>query len=358
LASLTVNAVVLKQKHTSLYLFSMASDELNEICYVTPRSHDDPKEIQRILSRPRARAIGKYIEEPNTLLPTAIVVSLEPEVAISETGTSRLVTITFPDQAGKFAYVLDGQHRLGGFKESTIQFDLPVIALHGADEQTRAKVFADINSKQVPITDVQILELYYQIKDLAPEDDVLVSIVHALNEMVDSPLRDHVKILPQDKKKWVKNTILKRFLVRAVKPSGISIKPPGQQATILKEYLKAVTKLWPDAWDQPGYSLSSSAGLEITLGVFPAVKHRVDLNNQKNYSAESFVEQMQPLKDATISLKLLDGSVGTWTLDWQTDAISALSNSQKGRNFLIDALNGVLHAADEEDATPTYAEGT
>jgi len=55
----TVNSVVLKQQGHELYCFGMNSAQLKKICYVTPRSQDDPVEIQRILSPQRAKEIGQ-----------------------------------------------------------------------------------------------------------------------------------------------------------------------------------------------------------------------------------------------------------------------------------------------------------
>src|SRR4026207_1341466 len=102
-----VNALVLKQKNHLLYLFRMSSTLLNRLTYVTPRTHDDPTEIQRILRKRHTREIAAYINEPNTLLPTAVVVSLEESVRLTPTADDREVVIEFPDEAGKFAYVLD-----------------------------------------------------------------------------------------------------------------------------------------------------------------------------------------------------------------------------------------------------------
>lgn len=345
-----VNALVLKQKNHLLYLFRMSSDLLNRLTYVTPRTHDDPTEIQRILRKRHTREIAAYIKEPNTLLPTAVVVSLEESVKLTPTADDKEVVIEFPDEAGKFAYVLDGQHRLRAFEEVGVpQVDLPVVALVEADEATRAKVFADINSKQEPITDNHILELYYQIKDLPADEIGLVDIVHTLNAADDSPLKGKVKLLDVDRGTWVKNTILKRFLRRALTATDIEFIPAGQQATILKEYLKAVAALWPEAWgDNKGYSLSGSAGLEVMLGAFPAVKDRVDLNKGKQYTRENFLDQMEPLRDASISIELTGEQNLTLLLDWSKTELNVLSRSQKGRETLITKVRHLLFLADRD----------
>ncbi|MCA1680950.1 MAG: DGQHR domain-containing protein, partial [Actinobacteria bacterium] len=147
---------------------------------MTPRSQDSPEEIQRILSKPRAREIGDYIKEELSLFPNAIVLSLDEEVEIQDTGDEDVVTITFPSNDGKHAYVLDGQHRLAGFEHSDgVHFDLPVVALWNADEALRAKIFADINSKQEQVSDVHLLGLYYQIKALPRDEAATVDVVQA-----------------------------------------------------------------------------------------------------------------------------------------------------------------------------------
>lgn len=83
MAEFSINAVVLNQNGRNLYCFAMNTGRLKQICYVTPRSHDDPDEIQRILSPARARQIGEYIKQTNSLLPNSLVVSLTSEVTVA-----------------------------------------------------------------------------------------------------------------------------------------------------------------------------------------------------------------------------------------------------------------------------------
>jgi len=152
------------------------------------------------LNPKRATEIGEYIKEETSLLPNAIVLSLTSSVTISPTGKSREVVIQFPEGKGKYAYILDGQHRLAGFDHSNgIEFDLPVIALYDADEHLRGKVFADINNKQVKVTDVHLLSLYYQIRELPSEEAATMDVVHRLAKDSDSPLKGKIKLLDDDR---------------------------------------------------------------------------------------------------------------------------------------------------------------
>jgi len=196
----------MKQKAQTLYLFAMNSEVLSQIAYVTPRSQEDPDEIQRLVNPARAKDIGRYIQEDLSLFPNALVVSLDGEVEVQQIGAGDEVTLVFPESEGKFAYILDGQHRLAGFQYSDgIQFDLPVVALPKANESLRGKIFADINSKQVKVSDVHLLDLYYGLGVLPAEDDATVKVVKMLGEQEDSPLEGKIKFLDDQTGAWVTN---------------------------------------------------------------------------------------------------------------------------------------------------------
>ncbi len=339
----------MKQKGETLYLFPINSKVLSKIAYVTPRSQDDPAEIQRLVHKNRAKDIGKYIQEELSLFPNAIVVSLDDQVQVQETGSDDEVTLVFPDEEGKFAYVLDGQHRLAGFEHSNgIHFDLPVVALHGASDSLRGKIFADINSKQVKVSDVHLLDLYYGLGVLSAEDDATVKVVKMLGEDGDSPLKGKIKFLDDQKDTWVKNTAMTKWLGAHTKPGGaLSSKSPGEQATIFKQYFRGVSETWPAAWgDRKGHALTKPFGLEVVSGIFRAAKHRVDLNAGKQYTADNFRDQLAVLQDAKIEPfgKSADMSI---PLTWEAGPMGPLSNAS-GRSLIIKQLIDTLQRADDD----------
>ena len=176
MAQIRIPATIMTQKDKQLYLFKIKSDLLKKITYVTPRSKDNPNELQRVYSEARAKEIGNWLQEENSLLPNAIVVDLRDEVQIEPTAYEDMVTIIFPnpDESpnGKCAYILDGQHRVKGFEYSgTVQFDLAVIAVRNIGESVRGKIFIDINSKQVKVDERLLLDLMAGTMNLAQDDD-------------------------------------------------------------------------------------------------------------------------------------------------------------------------------------------
>lgn len=347
MAGFAVTAHLLRQKAYELYLFSMSSQTLKRLCFVTPRTNDNPDEVQRILNPARAKEIGEYIKEDTSLLPNAIVISLARIVTISPTGKSDEVVIQFPSGEGKYAYVLDGQHRLAGFEHSEgIEFDLPVVALHNADEHLRGKIFADINSKQVKVTDVHLLSLYYQIKELPSEESLTMDVVTKLAEDSDSLLYEKVKVRDDQKDWWVTNKLMKLCLAPYTESGGIlHAKNPAAQAHIIKEYLKGVKNVWPDAWgNNSDYMLTRPMGIEIIMSIFGAVKQRCDLNESQIYTAETFEHSIAPLQGCYIEMP----GGGKIPLTWERGPLSPLSNIP-GRKFIRKNLVDYLIKADEPE---------
>jgi DGQHR domain-containing protein len=338
----------MKQKAQTLYLFAMNSEVLSQIAYVTPRSQEDPDEIQRLVNPARAKDIGRYIQEDLSLFPNALVVSLDGEVEVQQIGAGDEVTLVFPESEGKFAYILDGQHRLAGFQYSEgIQFDLPVVALPKANESLRGKIFADINSKQVKVSDVHLLDLYYGLGVLPAEDDATVKVVKMLGEQEDSPLEGKIKFLDDQTGAWVKNTAVTKWLGAHTKTGGaLSNKTPGEQAMIFKEYFRGVESTWPEAWgNRKDYALCKPFGLEVIAGIFRAVKHRVDLNGGRQYTGDNFRDQLLVL--TTAEIKPFGGVDNiSIPLTWEVGPMGPLSNAS-GRSLIIRQLVHTLQEADE-----------
>ena len=243
--------------------------------------------------------------------------------------------------------MLDGQHRLAGFLHSEgVDFDLPVVAIHNADIDRRGKIFADINSKQVKVSDVHLLGLYYQIRELEPEASATMDVVQKLHDNPDSPLQNKIKMRDTDHGTWVKNKKVKDFLAPHTETGGILHgKTASQQATIFVEYLKALRGTWPDAWgNNKDFMLTKPMGLEIMFSVFGNAKHRVDLNEGRQYTAKAFENQLSVLKGQALALP----GGGSIDLDWQAGKLGALSN-RVGRAWVSKQLKSKLVQADEPD---------
>jgi DNA phosphorothioation-associated DGQHR protein 1 len=170
---------------------------------------------QRELLKRRQKEIGEYIDTGAAAFPNAIIIAAnyreddglieddeEKRWIFERNSDSRSGTLRIPDGA-KMAAIIDGQHRLFGFKYSelrerldmelvcTIYFDLP--------KPYQASLFATINANQRPVSKSQTYESFgYNLEEetrsqWVPEK-LSVFITRKLNAENDSPLYNRIAV--------------------------------------------------------------------------------------------------------------------------------------------------------------------
>lgn len=191
------------------YLFSIPAVELRSLCGIYRRSaaklasRTDDLGIQRQHDGERSEEISRFVqfgfpwstiskakrktEEYHDLrkpgwLPTAIVINiLRPEdlrrgnkvheqdrVIIADDGDVSRLTLPYPSWTGDWKStelppfeVIDGQHRLFAFDDnSSLDFEVPVVAFHGLDISWQAYLFYTINIKPKRINASLAFDLY------------------------------------------------------------------------------------------------------------------------------------------------------------------------------------------------------
>ena len=343
---LKIPAITLNQKGKKLYLFKIKASTLANITYVTPRSEENPNELQRVVNTARAKEIGRWLKEDTSLLPNAIVIDLKNDIKIEDTGYPDQVTISIPNPEinpnHKIAYILDGQHRVKGFEFSDgVDFELAVIAVYGVTENIRAQLFIDINSKQVKIDERLLLDLMAGNQILEDNDELIYSVIKRLNDDPSSALYGKIQFLPEQKNRWIKNTTMLSLLKPHLANGGcIYTKTTAQKIEIITSYFNAVKSIYPTQWDdQKDHLLTKSIGFEILLGIFSPIKNRCDLYEAKQLNKESFVNQLNIIKDQSISLKLKDQSMINIDLNWTSRSMGQFSNKQWIREIIKELTN-------------------
>ena len=159
-----------------------------------------------------------------------------------------------------------------------------------------------------------------------------------------SPMKGMIQMMPEEAGRWVKNTMIKKWLSPHLGSGGVlSNKTVSEQANIMKEFFRAIQQSWPQAWGKPKeYSLCRPIGLEVLLGVFPSAKHRCDLNEGREYTAVTFVRQMEVLKDAVLELP----GGGKLPLDWRRGPMGLISN-RPARLLIVRQLKDIMTRADD-----------
>lgn len=147
-------AFLVTQNDYRFYFSTIPVSDLFEWCSVSSREEDALLGFQRSLNEARADDIAQYLVKSKGSIPTNIVLSAQDVAGIVY--NSRVKSVSFKRQPRAFL-VLDGQHRLWGYKRCldnfSVDYRVPVAIYEGLNRQQEAKLFIDINTTQrgVPV---------------------------------------------------------------------------------------------------------------------------------------------------------------------------------------------------------------
>lgn len=178
--------------------------------------------IQRKVSPKRVKEIATYIQTVDASFPTNIIVHSSSDSHFDSNGQSvRVTDIRYNEhaqtirnidyQSGHLRLrldenlftVLDGQHRLEGFRKlqdddpqytANLKFDLSVCIYVDLDIDDQAQIFATINKAQTKVNKSLVYDLYAYAKTRSPQKTAH-DIVRAMNTIDTSPYYRRVKIL-------------------------------------------------------------------------------------------------------------------------------------------------------------------
>lgn len=227
---------LVRQGEHRFYSLTLPSELLAETCFVIGREEDPLKGFQRELDEKRAREIAAYIDSGLGTIPSAIILSAQPD---AELDYDRLRKSLSFNKIRKAFLIIDGQHRVFGFMLAKTAFRVPVIIYSGLSRRDETRLFIDINSKQKGVP----AELLLDIKKLAEyekdEEELLREIFDTFMQETSSVL--YGRLSPSSKapgkiSRSVFNTALKP-LVRV-----FGGKEQSELYEILNSYLVALTE--------------------------------------------------------------------------------------------------------------------
>jgi DGQHR domain-containing protein len=187
------------------YQFTIEPDRLLKIGYISHRQRLDADSVgayQRMLRKGRLTQIRAYIDAGG-VFPTNVVVNFRGKRRFDLSGDRpegdvNFGTLTLPNTY-KSAWIIDGQHRLYGFAGSkwAKSTQLPVLAFVGLPPSEEARMFVDINNKQVRVPRNLIVDLMSELYWDSPTPTeafhaVLSRVVAVMGREVGSPLRDRI----------------------------------------------------------------------------------------------------------------------------------------------------------------------
>jgi DGQHR domain-containing protein len=274
---------LIRQGDHRFFTFTMPSEILAKCCFVVNREEDPELGFQRELDINRAKEIAKYIDSGFGTIPSSIILSAQEDSEFEY--DSKRKSITFKDISKAFL-IIDGQHRVYGFKLSKTSLRVPVVVYENLSKRDESRLFIDINSKQRGVPP----ELLLDIKKLAEYEN---DIEQYLRELFDIFHREQDSILynklsPAKRTNGkITRTVFNTSLKPLIKVFGNKI--PEEVYEIFNSYLIAFNEgvLIPN---QKQEKLFNTTIFKAIAGFFPIVTSRVKDRFGAIYSVDNYYE--------------------------------------------------------------------
>lgn len=285
----------------------MPADVLARTCFVVAREEDPVDGFQRLLNRERAQQIADYIDTGLGTIPTSVVLSAQSDAQFEYNTRTR--TVKFLDFNRSFL-VLDGQHRVYGFRLAKSDLRVPVVIYNGLSRVDESRLFIDINTKQKPVPN----ELLLDIRKLADyQNDVetrLGQIFDLFDSEPGSPLLG--KMSPSQRKK---EFISRVTFNAAIKPLLKLFGEVDAQAiyNLLAAYFTAIIRKIGER--NLKIDITSSTPFRGFALVFPDVVQRVRDKFGPHYTTDNFESIVDEMLDNVkqSSLKSAAASVANYS---------------------------------------------
>lgn len=217
---LRIPAIGVSQPIGEFFLCSISAEVLLQVAYSIPATLKREGGMfssifgtQRIHSKQRAKQIGAYIDEERSTFPNSIILSVnyredgeyEDDETLhwqAERGADGYSFLTIP-KPNKLASIIDGQHRLDGFryveKQERLKMELPCAVYINLPRAYQARIFATININQKRVDKSLAYELFgYDLSESDsekwPPDMLSVYLARSLEGSEESPFKGHVKL--------------------------------------------------------------------------------------------------------------------------------------------------------------------
>lgn len=274
---------LVRQGEHRFYSFTMPSDVLAESCFVVNRDEDPIEGFQRELDKKRATEIANYIDSGLGTIPSSIVLSAQEGCDFVYDSKNKSISFL---KTNKAFLIIDGQHRVYGFKLAKTALRIPVVVYENLSKRDESRLFIDINSKQKGVP----TELLLDIKKMAEyENDT----EQYLRELFDTFSAENGSALYNrlSASKREKGMITRSVFNTAVKPlvKVFGNKSPDEIYEIFNSYLIAFNEgvLLPH---QLGDQAFNSTVFKAIAGFFPIITARVKDRFGSIYSVDNYYQ--------------------------------------------------------------------
>ncbi|MDR5803486.1 DGQHR domain-containing protein [Caballeronia sp. LZ001] len=281
---------------------TIPSDVLADTCFVTTRFDDQEEGFQRRLDERRAREIADYIDNGFGTIPNALILSAQPEAQLEiKKGRRALQFLRHP----KAFLVLDGQHRVWGYKLAKSQLRVPVIIYQNLSRKEETRLFIDINTKQRPVPSELLLDIKH-LADLEQDTDQLKRELYDLfNSEPESVLLGLLSPAEKSKGKITRTTFSAAL---SIIEDIIKDRDAEELFPVFNAYLSAMysgmERLGVDA------SITTPNVFKAIIALFPDVASKVKDRFSGRYSIDNFADVTDEIFERTTKSRFTTAGKG------------------------------------------------
>ena len=281
---------LIRQGEHRFYSLTIPSDVLAETCFVITREEDPIEGFQRELDKKRAQEIADYIDSGLGTIPSSIVLSAQEAADLQYKSETK--TISFVKMPKAFL-IIDGQHRVYGFKLANAALRVPVIIYDGLSKTDESRLFIDINSKQKGVRPELLLDIKRLAEYETDEESYLRDLFDTFADSTDSVLLGK---LSSTRKKigFISRTTFNDSVKYLVKFFGS--KPVDDIYKVINSYLIAFEGivLRPNSVEE--YFLNPVI-FKAICSFFPSVAERLKIKYGAIYSIANFEMILRPVSN-------------------------------------------------------------
>src|SRR5204862_976028 len=257
-----------------------ADDDVGQFIARIERSD---KAFQRMLSHSKVKSIRNFYETAVSQPPIPGTVLLFTPQRLRFQPLSEGNPAGHLQEPEEKFLIIDGQHRLAALQfyerthpDEARNIHVPCVIFDGRSDDFATEMFVIINSTPTRINRSHLVDLYERVSWAEPDRRFAARIVTMLYSAGDSPLRYRINRLGGRSKqeKWILQAELFNEIHRWVKQSWKTIEREGtarrvaeQYYRIVRDFLKAASQVWDDAWGNDSYMVTKPVTLKAMIRV-------------------------------------------------------------------------------------------
>ncbi len=274
---------LVRQGEHRFYSFTMPSEVLAETCFVVNRDEDPIEGFQRELDKKRAAEIANYIDSGLGTIPSSIVLSAQEDSGFSYDSKKKSVSFL---NINKAFLIIDGQHRVYGFKLAKTAHRIPVVVYENLSKRDESRLFIDINSKQKGVPTELLLDIKKMAEYENDTEQYLRELFDTFSTENNSALYNRLSASKREKGK-----ITRSVFNTAVKPlvKVFGSKNADEIYEIFNSYLVAFNEgvLVPHKLEEQAFNTTVFKAIS---GFFPIITARVKDRFGAIYSVDNYYE--------------------------------------------------------------------